>query len=137
MKIRVYPANGNDNNSIYEELEFDALPRVGDFVGVPFDVEQAWARKALQRKSLCEYFSQWLYRKCIDKEELDFGDARIVSEICWLYDYNLNKMVCWMSLDSDIREEYQVSQDGLYDLSEEEFEIIKKKTSKLYELEEI
>jgi hypothetical protein len=42
-----------------------------------------------------------------------------------------------MSLDSDIREEYQVSQDGLYDLSEEEFEIIKKKTFKLYELEEI
>lgn len=137
MKIRVYPANENDHDCIYQELDFDAVPRVGDFVCVPFEVERAWAREALISKCTCECFTQWMYRGHSVAPRLDFSDASYVTKVFWIYDQALKKMVCCMRLDVDDKEEYSINRTETFDLSAEEFGLIKKGTSEWYELEEI
>lgn len=132
MKIRVYPDNGYGSTSAWSELEFDAVPRVGDFVAIPYETEQDWARKVLKYDIDIEKFSQWVQET---KMVLDFEDAMCVTNVRWGYDYNLQKMVCFMSLDSPC-EEYRHRDKDIPELTNASFDTIRKNTILLYELNE-
>lgn len=133
MKIRVYPDNANEHNGIFAELEFDAVPRVGDSVIVPFEIEQEWAREVVKYSYRIDEWSQWIIAGEKSKE-IDFGDAMVVTKVWWGFDYNLRKMVCWMALDSDVDVGKSYRGKDIPELTEKDIKNIKKNTAIYYEL---
>lgn len=132
MIIRVYPDNAYERNEISEGLEFDAVPRVGDFVNVPFSIEKEWAKNVLKYDVSIAWFSQWLVGG--ERIELDFGDAMYVTKVWWGYCSIQKKMVCFMALDASA--EYRRADKDLPELKEEDYDIIRRNTEILYELNE-
>lgn len=133
MKINVYPDNANEHNGIFAELEFDAVPRVGEPVLVPFEIEKEWARKVLKYDNRIEEWSQWIITGKKSKE-INFGDAMVVTKVRWSYSYNCKKMVCFLALDSDVDINKSYRGKELPELTAKDIIDIKVNTAIFYEL---
>ena len=135
MKIRVYPANMSFYTKVFAEIECDGIPREGEFFSVPFEIEQEWARIALSDKDHCTMLFQWISMKERSKAELCFADAMVVNDVSWLYDRTLQKMVCYVGLDADVKGKpnYSENDDGIDEkIDIELFSFIKANSSKYY-----